>query len=69
MKSAFRQAIGVAWALGAAWLPLWSARAAVYTWDGGGANNYWSTSANWDPNGATVLWAARRRSNYRQVRR
>ena len=29
--------------------PLW---AATFTWDGGGANDYLSTGANWNPNGA-----------------
>ena len=29
-------------------------RAAVFTWDGGGANNNWTTLANWNPDGAPV---------------
>ncbi|MDI6731786.1 MAG: hypothetical protein QME05_04330, partial [Candidatus Margulisbacteria bacterium] len=28
-----------------------SAFAAAYTWDGGGANNNWSTTGNWSPDG------------------
>src|SRR3954468_9501200 len=29
-----------------------AAHATIFTWDGGGGNNNWSTANNWNPNGA-----------------
>ena len=35
-----------------------AARAATYTWDGGGADNNWSTGANWNPDGSVPVSAS-----------
>ena len=32
--------------------------AATYTWDGGGADNNWSTGANWNPDGSVPVSAS-----------